>query len=203
MPHLLTLLSAFALCALFAVLNTLGGETPILPFSSFLVGATISLVLLALPLGLAMGSARDRALLAQGLRAPGGSPLRLLPTFILILFAVFSLEAVAHAPVDQALVQQIAIFSPLEKVVLIPFLCLLTPLIEECLFRGVLLHAAPPAVGLPLSALAFALAHGLNAHAPALLLFGLALGYLTLRTRSLRPALLLHAAFNLVNLLLI
>ena len=73
---------------------------------------------------------------------------------------------------------------------------------EEALFRGVLLHAAPPWAALPLSSLLFGLAHGPDAFALPLALLGWCLGLVTLRARSLLPAILLHALFNLLALLL-
>lgn len=207
MHHALALLSVLALSALFAVLNTQSGPAAILSFSQFLSGATASLLLLALPLAAVFASSRDRQSLTQQLRAPtalGPHPIfRFAALFVLLLLAVYATETLAQAPQDQALVQQLAPFSFFERLALIPVICLLSPMIEELLYRGFLLAVGPAGLALPLSALVFALAHGVNAHLPALLMLGLFLGLVTLRTRSLRAAILLHAAFNLLNLLLL
>ena len=90
--------------------------------------------------------------------------------------------------------------------------CLLYPLFEEIVFRGIFLDglqaqfrsAWPP---LLVSSGVFALLH-LTSVAdirPILDLFALALAlaWLTLRTRSLLPAFLLHAAYNSTELLLV
>jgi membrane protease YdiL (CAAX protease family) len=83
---------------------------------------------------------------------------------------------------------------------------LLAPLAEEILFRLVLHDAllvfGPRCAGLG-AALAFAAVHGMPEQVPALFLLGLVLQDLRRRSGSLWPAVLLHAAYNGVSLLLL
>jgi membrane protease YdiL (CAAX protease family) len=81
---------------------------------------------------------------------------------------------------------------------------LLAPVVEELMFRGLgytLLEQLGRWPAILLTALAFALAHGLVEGLPILLLFGAGLAYLRSRVNSIVPGILVHAAFNSVVLL--
>ena len=77
---------------------------------------------------------------------------------------------------------------------------LLAPVLEEMLFRGVLLRGFlqhyPPGAAIGLSALVFAVFHFTLSQLPVALLFGLFAGWLYWRTRSLWPCILAHVLFN-------
>lgn len=78
--------------------------------------------------------------------------------------------------------------------------CVLAPLLEEMLFRGVILraflHQYSRRTAIAASALYFGVAH-LNVYQFALaFLLGLLLGWLFERSRSLLPCITLHAAYN-------
>lgn len=79
------------------------------------------------------------------------------------------------------------------------FICVLFPLAEELLYRGIILRSFPPCVGLLASTLLFALAHGINGYLYPILFIGWGFGLLALRTRSILPTFLCHAAFNTLN----
>lgn len=108
-------------------------------------------------------------------------------------------------PVTQN-IQQLGENTPLGwRIPLVLLVVSLGPLVEELLFRGVLLSALQARWGnlgaALLSSLAFALAHlpGLNWQVfavPALLLLALALAWLRLRSGSIWPSVLAHAANN-------
>jgi len=76
------------------------------------------------------------------------------------------------------------------------------PVAEELFFRGLLLRALQPRIGAPgavaVSAVAFGLAHFEPLQLPVLVLFGVVLGTLAVRTRRLGPSICAHAAFNAV-----
>ncbi len=79
----------------------------------------------------------------------------------------------------------------------------LGPFVEELLFRGVgvrvlSVFGAPAAI--IASGLMFGLVHGLWEALPALSIFGIGLGYVRYKTRSVFPAFLAHAAFNAIGL---
>ena len=81
----------------------------------------------------------------------------------------------------------------------------MAPLTEEFFFRGLLLSGFErrygPARAVAFSTILFCLAHGNPVQVPATLLLGVYLGWLTVRTRSLWPAVLAHALNNLVGFL--
>ena len=76
----------------------------------------------------------------------------------------------------------------------------LAPLFEETLFRGVLLpvlarHWGPP-IAVLMSALVFGLAHLSLGELVPLLVLGVGLGWLRLRTGRLAPCVLMHGLWN-------
>ena len=89
--------------------------------------------------------------------------------------------------------------------VLMLFLAVGAPIVEELFFRGLLLRslsrAFGPVVGIAGSALVFGLAHFELLQLPALILFGVILGLLAHRTGRLGPNMVAHAAFNAVTVI--
>lgn len=87
-------------------------------------------------------------------------------------------------------------------VLLIVIVAVLAPIIEELFFRGLFLRALEkrwgPRWALWISSLVFAAVHLQLLQFPALALIGLVLGWLTLRTGRLGPAIWAHIAFNAV-----
>lgn len=81
------------------------------------------------------------------------------------------------------------------------------PLIEELFFRGFLLRALlrhmGPVPAVLVSSVVFAAVHRQPLQFPALLVFGLVAGWLTVRTGRLGPAWAAHIAFNLVTIVLL
>ena len=81
---------------------------------------------------------------------------------------------------------------------------LLAPVVEELLFRGLgytLLERFGRWAAIVVTALGFALAHGLVEGFPLLFVFGAGLAYMRSRVRSIVPGILLHMAFNAIVLL--
>lgn len=77
------------------------------------------------------------------------------------------------------------------------------PFVEELLFRGVgvrVLSVFGSTAAIVISGLMFGLVHGIWAALPALVVFGIGLGYVRHRTGSVFPAFLAHAAFNAIGL---
>lgn len=171
-------------------------------FGLLLRAQAVSLPLLALPAALwaaAEGRARLRGLLAW----PGGWGFRRLAWCLaLALAGSYALAEGVAGGGEQEAARQLSALRPGQLLLFAPILVLAVPIFEEALFRGVLLHAAPPWAALPLSSLLFGLAHGPDAFALPLALLGWCLGLVTLRARSLLPAILLHALFNLLALIL-
>lgn len=84
-------------------------------------------------------------------------------------------------------------------------LLVLAPLVEELVFRGWLLRQLQrrmgPRVGVAVSAIAFGAIHSWPAGAAANMIFGLFLGWLAMRTRTLWPCIAAHAASNTIGLI--
>ena len=121
---------------------------------------------------------------------------------LLVALLIFEqlLEAVLHAAREQGLEPtrwepSHATAFAVNAVVVV---CV-APFVEELTFRGLgmaVLSIYGPVVAVVGSAIAFAAAHGLVEGFPALLVFGIAIAYLRLRTRSVYPGMLFHATFN-------
>ncbi len=78
---------------------------------------------------------------------------------------------------------------------------IVTPLIEETLFRGLLQNILSKAIGMKwpaifIAASFFALMHGNVQHWPALFVLGSFFGYTMIKTRSLAVPMVMHAIFN-------
>ena len=79
-------------------------------------------------------------------------------------------------------------------------ICVVAPLIEEMMFRGIILRGLlchyPPGTAIALSALIFAMYHLNIYQMPVALTVGVFSGWLYYKTRSLWPSILLHVFFN-------
>jgi uncharacterized protein len=79
-------------------------------------------------------------------------------------------------------------------------LCLVAPVLEEMLFRGIVLRSFlkqyPPLTAMVLSALIFAIAHFRIYQSVAALVVGLMLAWLYVRTRSLWAPIMAHGFYN-------
>lgn len=76
---------------------------------------------------------------------------------------------------------------------------LLVPIVEELTFRGVGISLALPwgtVLAVVLTGIVFGFAHGLLVGLPALAFFGLAVGWLRIKTESVYPCMVVHAAYN-------
>jgi membrane protease YdiL (CAAX protease family) len=100
----------------------------------------------------------------------------------------------------------------LEAVLFALGVVVLGPVVEELLYRGLLLRGLarrlPPTVAVLASALVFALVHvigdtGAGPIVPALFALGVLAGWRALETGSLSQPILLHSGFNLVTAILI
>lgn len=200
----LGVLSAVGIALLFGLLNSTQGELPTQgAFRVLVTSFTLSLFLMALPLlpGILGGQGCLRRWFSLP-RGEGGVLLRWVRWLTVVALGCSALVEVMAPAKEQATVRLLAGLTPSQLAVMAFFLCVLTPVVEEGLFRGILLEAARPAVALPVSTALFAFAHGGNGFVLPLFFMGWCLGLLALRTRSLLPCVFLHGAFNLISLLL-
>ena len=127
-----------------------------------------------------------------------------------LLVAVFIvgaiLEAIFHAGEEQGL--DPAGWQPARAAALaLSFVAIAVaaPLAEEMTFRGLgyyLLSQFGPWAAIAVTGLAFALAHGLVVGIPVFFVIGAGLAFLRYRTESLLPPILLHMAFNGLQLVI-
>ncbi len=128
-----------------------------------------------------------------------------LATFLVSWIGLGLLDKVFHGGREQALTpdrwqpKHAAAFGANFLVIAV-----VAPVVEELLFRGIgfnLLRRFGDTAAILATGLAFGLYHGLVNALPILTLFGIALAWLRLRTRSVYPGMLVHAAFNAVALI--
>jgi membrane protease YdiL (CAAX protease family) len=167
------------------------------------------LILYAIVLGVVLWIARGLSREQLGVRAPVSwvNAFWLAVGLIVLVFILeAALEPLLHATREQGLEpphwnpHKEAPFA-LNAVVVV----LVAPLVEELTFRGLGFAVLSPHgvfVAVVGTAIAFAAAHGLVAGFPALLIFGLAIGVLRWRTKSVVPGMLFHATFNGLALIL-
>jgi membrane protease YdiL (CAAX protease family) len=136
----------------------------------------------------------------------GGAAVGVASQYLLIPGLYLPFEALdrhlAHQLAAPANQETGAVHSPLALVVLVAFLAIGAPVVEELFFRGLVLRGllgrAPTVVAIASSALLFALAHFEAIQFAGLAAFGVVLGVLAWRTGRLAPGMAAHAAFNAV-----
>lgn len=97
--------------------------------------------------------------------------------------------------------------DPFGVVLLIVIVVIGAPIAEELFFRGLVLRAVERRLGMPaaiaISATAFGVTHFEGLQTPALIAFGVVLGYLVHRTGRLGTAIIAHVAFNGVSIIVL
>jgi len=95
--------------------------------------------------------------------------------------------------------------DPFGVVLLVVIVVIGAPIAEELFFRGLVLRAVERHLGIPaaiaISAVAFGITHFEGLQTPALIGFGLVLGYLVHRTGRLGTSIIAHMAFNAVSII--
>ncbi|HSC51955.1 MAG TPA: CPBP family intramembrane glutamic endopeptidase [Gaiellaceae bacterium] len=165
--------------------------------------AISGIVFYAITFGIVLAIARGLSKAELGVRAPDSWPRALgltLSVLVGLLIAEALLESVLHGAREQGL--EPAHWEPskapqfaLNAIVVV----VAAPIVEELTFRGLgfrLLLPLGALVAVVGTAVAFAADHGLVEGFPALLLFGLGVALVRLRTGSIYPGMLLHACFN-------
>ncbi|MDD3716850.1 MAG: type II CAAX endopeptidase family protein [Candidatus Marinimicrobia bacterium] len=95
---------------------------------------------------------------------------------------------------------------PLNVILLFILSVIITPVVEEALFRGYLLRVMlrnkySPLIAIITTSLLFSLSHLSYRNAPAIFVAGLILGYVAYSYYSIVPAILIHSMFNFIVLL--
>jgi membrane protease YdiL (CAAX protease family) len=196
-----------AFVGVFAALNYASRFVPNKPDRNVLYtwsAAVGGLVQMGIILGIVLLIARDRPKDEYlGLRRPSSWGLAA-GLAVLVLIGVFLLSAalspLLHPGQEQGLVPKT--WHPARAA---PFVAnfivvaVIAPIIEELTFRGLgyrLLEPFGRWTAILLVGLLFGLAHGLVEALPILAAFGAGLAYLRMRTGSVYPGMIVHAAFN-------
>ncbi len=137
----------------------------------------------------------------QGLLIGFGAQIVAVPIIYVMLFYFTGEQDVSEAA--RELTDRAA--TPLDVVLLLVIVVVGAPIVEELFFRGLLLRSIERRFGSTValigSSVIFAAVHFQLLQFPALLMFGLLAGWLTLRTGRLGPAVWAHVGFNLVTVL--
>lgn len=140
-----------------------------------------------LPIGIAAGVASQLLLV----------PLVSLPVLKVLGRTTSDLEAPARTLADKA-------HDPLGVILLFVIVVFGAPIAEELFFRGLVMRSVERHLGrfwaVIISAIAFGLTHFEGLQTPALIAFGIVLGWLVYRTGRLGTSIVAHMAFNAVSI---
>lgn len=205
---IITHIAAVSIVALFCFVNSnpaaLAGKLPETHdlFTALLQGQFISLPLMLFPVILTVVLPGNTETLKSWFARPtctfrGGAWCFIL----MVLFSNALLIAIAP-PEEQPIVAMFQCLQGWQVAVIASFICIIVPVVEELLFRGVLMRGLPCFFALFYSAVIFASAHGINAYVLPLFFTGWLLGLIRYRSESLIPSICCHAAFNTTSLLI-
>lgn len=205
-PLILTHVVAVLIVALFCTVNTaptlLAGKLPETQdiFLAMLQGQCISLPLMLFPVVLTFILPDGKATFKSWFAKPAISFRGGVWCFIMMLLCSNAFLTVLAPSEEQPIVALFQCLEGWEIAIISSFICIIVPLIEELLFRGVLMRALPTTIALIYSSLIFASAHGINLYVVPLFFTGWMLGLIRTRTESLIPSICCHAAFNTTSL---
>lgn len=179
------------------------GDTPndvLYRYESAIFGFLFYMVILGVVLFIASGLDRREAFALRRPRSWGVAVgLAVLLVFAMLIVAA-ALEPVLHAGEAQGLdptgwEPDRALALLLNTIVV----ALVGPIVEELTFRGIgffLLAQFGQVAAIIVTAIAFALTHGILEGLPIFFIIGTALAIVRARTNSIYPAILMHAGFN-------
>jgi len=162
-------------------------------------GAVVQYTIILVFVLLIAGFSRDLLALRRPRSWPRSLGLAAL-VFIGLSFALLLLEQILHAGEEQGVVP--SGWEPSHAgayAANFVVIALIGPIVEELTYRGLgysLLEQFGEAIAIAIVGVTFALSHGLIEGLPELTLFGCALAWLRMRTRSVYPGILVHAVFN-------
>ncbi|MBQ9693422.1 MAG: CPBP family intramembrane metalloprotease [Kiritimatiellae bacterium] len=169
-------------------------------FTAMLLGQAVSLPLLLLPVFFTLGFPERQEILRQWFARPPCSVSGILYAFLLMTTCSYILLIVIEPSESQSIVAIFQLLSGWQIIIFSLFVCIIVPIIEELLFRGVLMMHLPKTFAIIISAILFGLAHGINAYVLPLLFTGWMLALIRYRSESLIPSICCHALFNTLSL---
>lgn len=102
---------------------------------------------------------------------------------------------------DAFVSDELRVLYPLNYFILVPVVAIITPIVEEFVFRGYFLRVMTrnkisPVLAVIIQALVFAAAHLSFKNAPVVFVAGLILGFLAYSFHSIVPGIIIHSIFN-------
>ncbi|MCK4531148.1 MAG: CPBP family intramembrane metalloprotease [Candidatus Marinimicrobia bacterium] len=123
--------------------------------------------------------------------------------FILVEFIQYLVELVIGS--ESFVSADLKVLYPLNYLLLVPVVAIITPFVEEGIFRGYLLRLMlrnkfAPLIAVVLQALLFTVVHLSFRNAPAVFVAGIILGYMAYSFYSIIPGIIIHSIFNILVL---
>jgi CAAX protease family protein len=169
-------------------------------------GFMLYLLLLGLVLLIAAGLDVREAFALRRPASWGRAALVVLGTFGAMWIAAVLLEQIFHAGEEQGLDPERLTVDRIPPFLLnLVLAAVVVAIVEELIYRGVGFHLLAQfghAAAIVVTSLAFALAHGIAEGIPVFFVIGAALGFVRSRTGSIYPAMLMHGAFNGIQVIL-
>jgi len=174
-------------------------------YSTFVFGSFFYLLVLAVVLLIASGIERREAFALRRPSSWGLAAGLAVGLLVSLLIVASVLEPVLEAGDEQGLDPTGWDSDRAPAFALNAFVtAVLGPIVEEALFRGIgfyLLAQFGQVAAIVVTAIAFALTHGILVGLPIFFIIGVGLGFIRSRTGSIYPPVLLHAGFNGIALI--
>lgn len=124
--------------------------------------------------------------------------------FVFLEFVQYLLEGLYGS--ETFISDDLKVLYPLNYIIVIPVMAIITPIVEEAVFRGYFLRVMlrnkiSPILAVVLQAIVFAIAHLSLKQAPVIFLAGLILGFMAYSFHSIVPSVIIHSIFNTLALL--
>jgi len=123
---------------------------------------------------------------------------------ILIEFIQYLMDMLIGS--EQFINDDLKVLYPLNYLLILPVIGIITPVVEEAVFRGYLLRIMlrnkyAPVFAIILQALLFTVVHLSFSNAPAIFAAGIILGYIAYSFYSILPGIIIHSIFNILVLI--
>jgi membrane protease YdiL (CAAX protease family) len=169
-------------------------------------GVVLYLVLLSFALLIASGLDLREAFALRRPASWGRAALVALGAFVGMWIVAAILEQIFHAGEEQGLdPERLTVDRVPPFLVNLALAAIVVPVVEELIYRGIgfrLLAQFGDIAAIVVTAIAFALAHGIVEGVPVFFVIGAALGVVRSRTGSIYPAMLMHGVFNGIQVVL-
>ena len=170
-------------------------------FTGLLQGSLISIPILLFPAILMLLYPNRRAVLRDWFGKTNCTIWQGISLFVLISLCSLALLTVVNPTEEQSILASFQQLKGSEMLIISTIICIIVPIVEEILFRGVLMQNLPTKFAIIFSAVFFALAHGSSIYLLPLFFTGWALAVVRAYTGSLYVTICCHIAFNTQSIL--